>query len=218
MRPRAIVFDAYGTLFDVRAVVLEGIFPIDPDHDTLLQLWRQRQLEYTWLLSLMDRYEDFWNVTQSALQSSCRQLHIELSASQCNALLRAYLSLPIFPEVASALESLKRYPLAILSNGSPHMLSAAVGSSGLDSRITEVISVDTAKVYKPSPRAYALGVAALGLAAEDMLFVSSNWWDVWGAKTFGYRVCWCNRSGEAMECAPDFEVTSLDQIARRLTG
>ena len=98
------------------------------------------------------------------------------------------------------------------------MLAAAVRNSGLDSTMAEVISVDRVKVYKPSPRAYALGVETLRLPPKDMLFVSSNWWDVWGAKTFGYSVCWCNRSGEAIECAPDLVVTSLDQIAGRLTG
>jgi 2-haloacid dehalogenase len=164
---------------------------------------RQRQLEHTWLLSLMGRYEDFWSVTQSALHPSCRQLRVELSAPQREALLTSYLSAPPFSEVTSALERLKRFPLAILSNGSPAMLDAAVRSSGLGSTVTEVISVDRVKVYKPSPRAYALGVETLGLAAADMLFVSSNWSDVWGAKTFGYSVCWCNRSGEATECAPD---------------
>ena len=218
MTPRAIVFDAYGTLFDVRAVVLQQARQIDADVDTLARLWRQRQLEYTWLLSLMGHYEDFWSVTHSALHSSCRQLRIELSAGGRDALLKSYLSAPLFPEVTSALEALKRFTLAILSNGSPDMLAAAVRNSGLDSTMAEVISVDRVKVYKPSPRAYALGVETLRLPPEDMLFVSSNWWDIWGAKTFGYSVCWCNRSGEAIECAPDLVVTSLDQIAGHLTG
>lgn len=218
MMPRAIVFDAYGTLFDVRAVVLREAHRIDADRDGLARLWRQRQLEHTWLLSLMGRYEDFWSVTQSALHAACRQLRVELSRSQLDVLLTSYLSAPLFPEVTLALERLKGFPLAILSNGSPAMLDAAVHSSGLSSIVTEVISVDRVKIYKPSPRAYALGVEILGLAAADMLFVSSNWWDVWGAKTFGYSVCWCNRSGEAPECAQDLVVTSLDQIADRLTS
>ena len=218
MIPRAIVFDAYGTLIDVRAVVLREAHRIDADLDTLARLWRQRQLERTWLLSLMGRYEDFWSVTQSALHAACRQLRVEMSAPMCDVLLKSYLSAPLFPEVTAALDALKRFPLAILSNGSPAMLDAAVRTNGLGSVVTDVISVDRVKVYKPSPRAYALGVETLGLAAADMLFVSSNWWDVWGAKTFGYSVCWCNRSGEATECAPDLVVTSLDQIADRLTG
>lgn len=218
MTPRAIVFDAYGTLFDVRAVVLREAHRIDGDLDKLARLWRQKQLEYSWLLSIMGGYKDFWSVTQSALNVSCRQLRVELNASQLDALLTSYLSPPLFPEVTSALEALKGFPLAILSNGSPAMLDEAVRSSGLASTVTEVISVDRVKVYKPSPRAYALGVEAMGLAAADMLFVSSNWWDVWGAKTFGYTVCWCNRSAEASEFAPDLVVTSLDQIADGLKG
>jgi 2-haloacid dehalogenase len=218
MIPRAIVFDAYGTLFDVRAVVLREAHRIDADPDTLAGLWRQRQLEHTWLLTLMGRYEDFWSVTRSALHASCRKLGVELSAPQCDVLLTSYLSAPIFPEVAAALEALERFPLAILSHGSPAMLDAAVRGNGLGLTLTNVISVDRVKADKPSPRAYALGAETLGLAAADMLFVSSNWWDVWGAKAFGYSVCWCNRSGETTECAPDLAVTSLDQIVDRLTG
>ena len=128
MMPRAIVFDAYGTLFDVRAVVLREAHRIDADRDGLARLWRQRQLEHTWLLSLMGRYEDFWSVTQSALHAACRQLRVELSRSQLDVLLTSYLSAPLFPEVTLALERLKGFPLAILSNGSPAMLDAAVHS------------------------------------------------------------------------------------------
>lgn len=125
MTPRAIVFDAYGTLFDVRAVVMQEAHHIDADADNLATLWRQRQLEYTWLLSLMGRYEDFWSVTKAALHSACQQLRIELSANQRDTLLQSYLSAPVFPEVNQALDSLKSFQLAILSNGSPGMLAAA---------------------------------------------------------------------------------------------
>jgi 2-haloacid dehalogenase len=216
MTPRAIVFDAYGTLFDVRAVVLRGGHDLGVDAHDLATLWRQRQLEYTWLVSLMGRYEDFWSLTKAALHSAARELHFELAEKQRDGLLQSYLSAPVFPEVSPALDSLKDFRLAILSNGSPDMLAAAVGAGGLTSVFSEVISVDRAQVYKPSPRAYALGPEILNLRAEDILFVSSNWWDVWGAKTFGFNVCWCNRSDAAVDFVPDLVVTRLDQIAPRL--
>jgi 2-haloacid dehalogenase len=216
MTPRAIVFDAYGTLFDVRAVVLRDGHDLGVDAHDLAALWRRRQLEYTWLVSLMGRYEDFWSLTKAALHSAARELHIELAENQRDGLLQSYLSAPVFPEVSPALDSLKEFRLAILSNGSPDMLAAAVGAAGLTSVFSEVISVDRAQVYKPSPRAYALGLEILDLRAEDILFVSSNWWDVWGARTFGFNVCWCNRSDAPVDFVPDLAVTGLDQIAPRL--
>ena len=221
MTPRALLFDAYGTLFDVHAVVLQGSHNINVDTEALATLWRQRQLEYTWLLSLMGHYEDFWSVTKAALHSSSQQLQIELEAAQRDGLLQAYLSPPLFSEVKPALASLEGFQLAILSNGSPKMLAAAVRHSGLHSLFAEIISVDRAQVYKPSPRAYALGTETLGLRAKDILFVSSNWWDAWGAKAFGYNVCWCNRLNVRMEFSddtPDLVVTGLGQIADLLAG
>ena len=114
------------------------------------------------------------------------------------------------------MDSLKAFRLAILSNGSPDMLAAAVHAGGLSAVFSDVISVDRARVYKPSPSAYALGPEILNLPAEDILFVSSNWWDVWGAKSFGFNVCWCNRSGAPLDFAPELAVTGLDKIAPRL--
>ena len=216
MTPRAIVFDAYGTLFDVRAVVLQHGHDLGVDADGLAALWRQRQLEYTWLVSLMGRYEDFWSLTTAALHSAARELHIELTDNQRDGLLQSYLSAPLFAEVNAALDSLNEFRLAILSNGSPDMLAAAVRAGGLTSVFSEVISIDGAQVYKPSPRAYALGPEILKVRLEDILFVSSNWWDVWGAKSFGFNVCWCNRSDTAVDFTPDLVVTGLDQIAPRL--
>jgi 2-haloacid dehalogenase len=216
MTARAIVFDAYGTLFDVRAVVLQHGHNLGVDAEGLAALWRQRQLEYTWLVSLMGRYEDFWSLTKTALYSAARELHIALTDTQRDGLLQSYLSAPVFPEVNAALDSLKEFRLAILSNGSPDMLAAAVRAGGLSALFSEVISVDRAKAYKPSPSAYALGPEILNLPEEDILFVSSNWWDVWGAKSFGFNVCWCNRSGAAVNFTPELVVTGLDQIAPKL--
>jgi 2-haloacid dehalogenase len=212
VKPGAVAFDAYGTLFDVHSVVPRDI---KGDIKALSTLWRNRQVEYTWLRSLMDRYEDFWSVTKSALRSSARQLQIEAEEAQLDGLMQAYLSPSAFPDVKPALESLKGLRLAILSNGSPNMLESAVRHNGLESLFAEIISADRVQVYKPSPRVYALGTEILRLPAAEILFVSSNWWDAWGAKAFGYNVCWCNRSNAEMgfpDDAPDFVVTGLDQI------
>jgi 2-haloacid dehalogenase len=214
--PRAYLFDAYGTLFDVHSVVEAGR-AISADPLALSALWRQKQLEYTWLRSLMGRYEDFWMVTESALRFAVRRLGLEATDRQLAALMDAYLSLSPFPEVPAALRALGSAPLGILSNGSPRMLDGALRSSGLAGAFRHVLSVDAVRVYKPSPAVYALGPAALGVPAAEVLFVSSNAWDVAGAKAFGYRTCWCNRLGAPMEAlgvTPDHEVERLDQIAR----
>jgi len=212
---RAIVFDAYGTLFDVHSVVLMGGKGIIGDVDVLSRLWRQKQLELTWLRALMERYEDFWQITDTALRSAVRQLSIEASDLQLHQLMQAYLAPVAFTDVRTALEAFKGIPLAILSNGSPKMLDSAVGNNRLESRFAEIISVDRVKTYKPSPRVYALGPEILRVPVADILFVSSNSWDAAGAKAFGYQVCWCNRSEAKIDnwgFDPDFTVSRLDQI------
>jgi len=214
--PRGYVFDAYGTLFDVHSVIEAGR-AITPDPMALSTLWRQKQLEYTWLRSLMGRYEDFWSVTYAALRHAIRRLQLSASEAQIDRLMAAYLDLACFPEVAGALGRLAPRPRAILSNGTPAMLAAAVASSGLGAHLQHVLSVDAVKVFKPAPAVYALGPAALGIPAGDLLFVSSNPWDVAGAKAFGYRVAWCNRTGateEELGFPSDLVVTRLDQLPR----
>jgi len=216
MKPRALVFDAYGTLFDVHSVVvLRAGDGIAGDLHSLSTLWRQKQLEFTWLRALMERYEDFWNVTEAALRSAVRQLKIQAGEAQLDSLMQAYLFPSTFPDVRPALEHLKGSALAILSNGTPKMLKSAVNCNDLRSCFTEIISVDRVKTYKPSAQVYALGPQILNLPAEEILFVSSNSWDAAGAKAFGYRVCWCNRSGLEMEhlgFAPDIIVSELHDL------
>jgi 2-haloacid dehalogenase len=215
-KPKAYLFDAYGTLFDVHSVVLRGGAGISGDLPALSQLWRRKQLEYTWLRALMERYEDFRHITEAALRSAARELSIEATDLQLEQLMQAYLYPGAFEDARSALEVLKgASPLAILSNGSPAMLDSAVRHNGFELYFTEVISVDRVKTYKPSPRVYALGPEILRLPAAEILFVSSNAWDAAGAKAFGYAVCWCNRSGAPMEelgFTPDFTVRRLDQL------
>jgi 2-haloacid dehalogenase len=215
-KPRAFIFDAYGTLFDVHSVVLRGSAGLPGDLHALSQLWRRKQLEYTWLRALMERYEDFWRITEAALRSAVREISIEVTDRQLEQLMQAYLFPAAFDDARSALEALKgTSPLAILSNGSPAMLESAVRHNSFVSYFTEIISVDRVKTYKPSPRVYALGPDILKIPAAEILFVSSNSWDAAGAKAFGYSVCWCNRSGVPMEdlgFVPDFTVHRLDQL------
>ena len=213
---RGYVFDAYGTLFDVHSVIEAGR-AITADPATLSAAWRQKQLEYTWLRALMGAYVDFWEVTEAALRHALRRLGLTPSAAQVRRLMDAYLSLACFPEVPAALERLAGRPRAVLSNGSPTMLAAAVASSGLARYLDHVISVDAVRTYKPSPLVYALGPGALGIPAGELLFVSSNGWDAAGAKAFGYQVAWCNRTDapeEELGVRPDVVVRTLDQLPR----
>ena len=216
--PRAFVFDAYGTLFDVHSV-MEAARAVTPDPQALSQLWRQKQLEYTWLRSLMGRYQDFWLGTGQALRFALRRLGITAAESQIEALMSAYLTLSPFPEVPNALRALRGRPLAILSNGSPRMLESAVRSSGLGAAFDHVLSVDAVGVYKPSPLVYDLAVRAFGLPASEILFVSSNAWDVAGAGAYGFMTCWCNRTNmpaDELDVTPDYEVDRLDAILERI--
>jgi len=212
--PKAYVFDAYGTLFDVHSVI-EAARSITTDPETLSTLWRQKQLEYTWLRSLMGRYEDFWSVTEHALRFALGRLRIDASPHQISMLMGAYLTLTCFPEVPSALARLRGTPLGILSNGAPRMLDAVVRANGLEGTIAHVLSVDAVKIYKPSPKVYELAPRAFDVAPRDMLFVSSNAWDVAGAKAFGYQTCWCNRHKAPMDVLgliSDYEVERLDRL------
>jgi 2-haloacid dehalogenase len=218
MQVKGLLFDAYGTLFDVHSVVEAGR-AVTTDPGALSALWRQKQLEYTWLRSLMGRYEDFWAVTESALTFACRRLGLRVDAAERRRLMAAYLALAAFPEVREVLARLRDLPCAILSNGAPRMLEAVVAHNRLGEHLRAVISVDEVLTFKPAPVVYALGPARLGLAREAIGFVSSNCWDVVGAKAFGFQAVWVNRQGAPLEelgVAPDLEVRDLGELARAL--
>ena len=213
---RGYVFDAYGTLFDVHSVVEAGR-ALTPDPMALSLAWRQKQLEYTWLRSLMGRYEDFWTVTEDALRWALARLAIAADDHAVRRLMDAYLTLACFPEVPAALAALAGRPRAILSNGSPKMLAAAVASSGLAPQLDHVLSVDAVRIFKPAPAVYALAPDAMVVPAADLLFVSSNAWDVAGAKAFGYQVAWCNRANapeENLGVRADHVIRSLTELPR----
>jgi 2-haloacid dehalogenase len=218
MQVKGLLFDAYGTLFDVHSVVEAGR-AVTSDPAALSALWRQKQLEYTWLRSLMGRYEDFWAITESALVFACRRLGLQASEAERRRLMDAYLTLPVFPEAGETLGRLRDLPCAILSNGAPRMLEAVVDHNDLGAHLRAVISVDEVRTFKPHPAVYALGAARLGLPRDAIGFASSNGWDVAGAKAFGFQVVWINRQGlplDELGVTPDLEVRDLGELARAL--
>jgi 2-haloacid dehalogenase len=199
---KAVVFDAYGTLYDIQSVadVTEQAFP--GYGEIITQIWRIKQLEYTWLRSLMQRYQDFAAVTRDSLAYTLRVLGLAFEREAFERVIEKYLHLDLYPDAASALTALKPRQLAILSNGSPDMLNALVRNSGLAPLLDATISVDANRVFKPSPRAYALIGEVLGTRPDEVLFVSSNPWDVAGAKAYGLNVAWIERvTPEAMALA-----------------
>jgi 2-haloacid dehalogenase len=212
MLPEALVFDAYGTLYDVHSVAArcESCWP--GKGAQLSQLWRAKQLEYTWQRSLMQRYVPFSTVTREALAYACEALGLELRVAQMEGLMSEYLRLAPYPDVADSLKNL-RMKQAILSNGSPDMLLPLVQSSGL--RFDAVISVDALKIFKPAPGVYALAVQKLGVAKDKIGFVSSNCWDALGAKSYGFSVYWINRGNAPVDrlgFKPDRVLKSLNEI------
>lgn len=214
----ALVFDAYGTLFDVHSVtrLAESLYP--GKGAALSQAWRVKQLEYTWLRSLMGRYEDFNAVTAAALEWVVDAMGLDRSPDAQAQLLAEYRRLATFPEVKGALAALgASHTLAILSNGHPQMLQAVVDHNGLrDVFAQRVLSVHEQGIFKPHPSVYALVAKRLGVAADRIGFVSSNGWDAAGAKAFGFRAFWVNRAGAPVErlgAPPDAIVKDVGGIA-----
>ncbi len=188
MAIKALVFDAYGTLYDVQTVsaVTDKAFPGYGDYIT--QVWRMKQLEYTWLRTMMGDYQDFWTITRDALAYTLKTIGLEADQKHFDQIAEAYNNLEPYPDAKEALTALKGYRLAILSNGNPGMLNALTRNSGLDKYLEACISVDSMKAFKPDPRAYEPVHKQMGLAPDEVLFVSSNGFDVSGAKRFGFRV------------------------------
>jgi 2-haloacid dehalogenase len=214
----ALVFDAYGTLFDVHSVtrLAEASFP--GKGAALSAAWRTKQLEYTWLRSLMGRYEDFSRVTLAALEWSFEHLQLPPDAQATRALLDEYRRLAVFPDVPAAIAKLAHAkPLAILSNGHPEMLDAVVDHSGLREHFRGgILSVHPARAFKPQASVYRLAEDQLGVPRSLMGFVSSNGWDAAGAKSFGFRAFWVNRAGAPVErlgVRPDAVVKDLGELA-----
>ena len=208
---RAVVFDAYGTLFDVYSVTAraEQLFP--GKGEALALLWRERQIDYTRVRTMAApdgaRYKPFWDITVDALRYAAARLQLDLSATTEAQLLKEYACLSAFPENLSALKRLRRawLPLGILSNGNPEMLDISVKSAGMQGLFDHVLSVEAVRQYKTAPAAYALGPSAFDLPVQEILFVSSNGWDACGAAWYGYTTFWINRAGhpaERLDVAP----------------
>jgi 2-haloacid dehalogenase len=213
---KACVFDAYGTLFDVNSAARSTQDSLGEKCQPLAELWRAKQLQYTWLRGLAGNHADFWQVTGDALDFALATLHLEDAELRAR-LMNSYLVLDTYPEVPATLKRLNAagMKLAILSNGTRTMLSAAAANAGVADLFDAVLSVEEVQVYKPHPAAYLLACKRLDIVAEQVCFLSSNGWDAYSAKAFGFHVLWCNRSGQAAERipqTPDGEIATLAEL------
>lgn len=214
---RAVVFDAYGTLFDVHSVasLAEQLFP--GQGNALSQLWRQKQLEYSWLRAMSGRYKPFWEITRDALRFAAARLAVPLAAEAEARLMNQYASLSAFPENLPALRALKAagLPLGILSNGNREMLEVSVRSAGMTGLFDHLLSSQSVETFKTTERIYALAPEAFGCRAREILFVSSNCWDAIGARWYGYTSFWINRTGaplEQLDIEPDYTGSLLTEV------
>lgn len=213
---KACVFDAYGTMFDVNAAAREEQSALGPNWESLADIWRMKQLQYTWLRSLQKRHVEFWTVTGDALDFAMSTLKIEDDGLR-ERLMSLYLKLSAYPEVKAMLEELQGMGIkcAILSNGSPKMLDAAVANAGIGDLLDGIYSVEEVGIYKPDPAVYQMAVDHLGVNANEISFQSSNAWDAYAAKSFGFNVVWCNRFGQADERLPgqpDGQISDLSKL------
>jgi 2-haloacid dehalogenase len=219
LRIKGIVFDMYGTLVDLGAVA-EACKEVAPEPVAFNAHWRAKQLEYTFLRTLMGRYRDFWKVTEEALGFAIQHFGLEVSLEQRKQMMDAWLHPMPYPEVEAALLRLKeKYLLAVLSNGTPKMLQKGLERTGLKPNFRWVMSADTVKFYKPSPEIYGLAPKQMRLRKNEILFVSSNSFDVMGSKNFGFKVCWINRARvpqDPLGLKPELVVTSLDELVETI--
>jgi 2-haloacid dehalogenase len=219
LRVRGIVFDMYGTLVDLGAVA-EACKQVSPDPVAFNTQWRAKQLEYTFLRTLMGKYLDFWKVTEEALEFVIQRFGLQVSPEQRKRVMEAWLHPTPYPEVEAALPRLKeKYLLAILSNGTPKMLRSGLETTGIRRHFRWVISADAVKRYKPSPEIYRLAPKQMRLQKNEILFVSSNSFDVAGSKNFGFKVCWINRAGAPLDplgTKPELMVKSFDELVEAI--
>ena len=208
------VFDAYGTLFDVNSAAYAERSSMGEKWQPLAELWRTKQLQYTWLRSLAGRHADFWQVTGEALDFALSSLQLEDPALR-DRLMNLYLVLSTYPDVPDALKRLKAtgMKLAILSNGTPAMLAAAAANAGIANLLDAILSVEEVNVYKPHPAVYGLACQRFNVTAAHVCFLSSNGWDAFSAKAFGFRVLWCNRFGQSPEQIPEIPDAQIATLA-----
>lgn len=221
---RACVFDAYGTLFDFASAAARCADALGEKTNELTRLWREKQLQYTWLRAAQNRHAGFWQVTGEAVDFALETLGIpDTNGALRGRLMACYLTLDAFPEVPAMLQRLKAsgFATAILSNGTPQMLAAAVAHAGIGGSLDHVLSVEAVGVFKPAPAVYRLATERLGVPAGTIAFQSSNAWDIHAASAFGMRTVWCNRVGqhrERLPGAPDREIRTLADLPDLLVG
>ena len=212
---KAIIFDAYGTLFDVNSAAEKCKSKIGDKWENFANYWRKTQLEYTWLRSLMDRHKDFWQITEDSLDKSMKTFKIDIEMK--NELLNLYKVLSPYPEVKETLEKLKekKYKLAILSNGTPDLLNELVKSNDLQDLFNDIFSVEEVKIYKPSSKVYEMPIKKYNIKYEEVAFLSANTWDVSGGGNYGFTSVWVNRNNnifDNLDYKPKNQITGLNQL------
>ena len=215
MKTKAVVFDAYGTLFDVNSAAEKCKDKIGVKWETFANFWRTTQLEYTWLRSLMKRHKNFWDITEDSLDKSMKVFNINKNMK--NELLSLYKILSPYPEVRGVLEDLKKrnFKLAILSNGTPDLLNELVESNKLNNLFDDLFSIEEVKIYKPDPRVYELPIKKYKIKSDEITFLSANTWDVSGGGNFGYNSIWVNRHNsifDILDFQPKNEISNLTQL------
>ena len=215
MNPKAIVFDAYGTLFDVNSAAERCKYELGNKWESFANFWRTTQLEYTWLRSLMKKHKDFWQVTEDSLDKSMKVFNIDSNLK--NELLNLYKVLSPYPEVKKVLTDLKerKFKLAILSNGTPKLLEELVKNNNLNNLFDDLFSIEEVKIYKPDSRVYNLPVKKYNIKPNEIIFLSANTWDVSGGGNFGYNSIWVNRNKshfDNLDYLPKNEIGNLTQL------
>ena len=212
---KAIIFDAYGTLFDVNSAAEKCKDKIGDKWEGFANYWRTTQLEYTWLRSLMKRHKDFWQITEDSLEKSMKKFNI--NNNMRNELLSLYKVLSTFSEVNETLQNLKRknFKLAILSNGTPELLDHLVSTNNLENIFDDIFSIEEVKIYKPDSRVYDLPIKKFKFRKDEIVFLSANTWDVSGAGNYGFNSIWVNRSNnifDSLDFKPNIEIKSLNEL------
>ncbi|MFT8889007.1 MAG: haloacid dehalogenase type II [Ethanoligenens sp.] len=221
IRIKGVVFDAYGTLFDVFSVAQKCERKYPGKGMQISQIWRQKQLEYSWLRTLMNSYKNFWEISKESLCYALEEIGLQYNQEQIENIMDSYLCLSTYPEVSEALQEFRSYKLMILTNGNFEMINPLLIHTGLNKRINEVLSADTVKLFKPRDEVYQLVVDHYKVSKAEIMFVSSNAWDAAGAKSFGFTVGWINRLDKPTEklgFQPDYIVSNLLELAQKIRG
>ncbi len=216
---KGVVFDAYGTLFDVFSVAQKCEEEYPGRGDEISQIWRQKQLEYSWLQTLMGQYKRFWDITEDALCYALKSLGLYYNEDNIKSLMNSYYNLTVYSDVAEALDNFRPRKLVILTNGNAEMFDQLLVNTGVNQYLDGFLSADKVQLFKPRPEVYQIAVDYLGINKNEILFVSSNAWDIAGAKSFGFSTGWINRGHKPCEqlgVKPDYIVSSLLELTKKI--